>query len=104
MITSADLDRIYKMYPRKQGKSLGYKKMSKDLKSVNDLADLERAITNYLAMTIDTEIKYVKHFSTFMNCWRDYLDVELLESELSQDKWSKVFSDNPLKLVSDASK
>ena len=65
-------------YPRKIGKTLGIKKLLKEIKNETDLIDLNAAIQNYkkLCISNQTEPQFIKHFSTFASCWRDYLEVE----------------------------
>ncbi|MEN0058915.1 MAG: hypothetical protein AAGB31_08775 [Bdellovibrio sp.] len=68
---------IYKKhYPRKVGRSDGLDKASKDLKTEQDLVDFESAIVRYATdcATKKTEAKYIKHFSTFVSTWRDWLE------------------------------
>lgn len=73
----AQIEIIYQLhYPLKKGKSAGIDAAAKQLKSEKDLMDFETAVTRY---SIDcerkgTEAKYIKHFSTFVSTWRDWLD------------------------------
>lgn len=73
---------VYQSYPRKIGKTLGIKKLLKEIKSETDLVDLKKAIENYkqLCISNQTEPQFIKHFSTFAACWRDYLEVEVSSS------------------------
>lgn len=83
-----DLDALYQEYPRKQGKSTGMKKLTKIIDSQEKYDNFKTAIFNYreLLLKENTEPNFVKHFSTFVNCWEDYLhqteqtiDFELVE-------------------------
>ena len=67
---------IYKTYPCKEGKSEGFKVYSKEILTLDDQNQLAAAIRAYVALCRKEkrETKYMKHFGTFMNCWRDYLD------------------------------
>lgn len=73
------VDRIYQLYPRQEGKARGMAVLAKTLKTEQDLADFEKAVTNYAAKcrNENTEKKYIKLFSTFVGTkevqtWRDY--------------------------------
>lgn len=74
-ITDADLESAYKLYPRKEGKSEGLERLAKQIKTHAHLAELKRAIANYAEQQrLDgTEPKYMKHFSTFVSTWRDWI-------------------------------
>lgn len=75
-ITEADLEAAYKAYPRKEGKSEGLERLGKQVKTRADLDALKRAIANYAEQQrLDgTEREYMKHFSTFVSSWRDWID------------------------------
>lgn len=66
--------RAYAAYPRKLGKTKGLKKLAREIKSDQDLANLEKAISNYATSVKDTEPQFVKHFSTFVSEWRDWVE------------------------------
>ncbi len=72
---SFDFEILYKMYPRKEGKSAGFKKCEK-IKTQKEYDLLKRAIEIYSAKVIreKTEIQFIKQFSTFMTSWRDWLE------------------------------
>lgn len=76
-----DFESLYKLYPRKRGKTLGLEKCKRTIKTEKDYLDLKLAITNYARMVREeqTEPQYMKHFSSFMSCWRDYLDEEIFQ-------------------------
>lgn len=69
---------LYKKYPRKMGKSIGIKKLVKEIKSDEDLEQLSGAIENYAnhCLRNKTEEQYIKHFSTFAVCWRDWAETQ----------------------------
>lgn len=69
--TRSDLERLYALYPRKEGKRLGMEAAKK--LSPSKLSELELAIRNYAASVAAKDTQYVKHFSTFMNNWEDYI-------------------------------
>lgn len=69
---------IYKNFPRKEGKQAGIQKCKAQIKSQEDFELLSKAVDRYAAHCRKeaTELKFIKHFSTFMGCWRDWLDPE----------------------------
>jgi len=71
-IIAQQVEQLYLKYPRKEGKTKGIQKLSKEMKTPEDLTLLEKSISNYTKVC-GTEKKYIKHFSTFAGCWRDYL-------------------------------
>lgn len=73
-----EIEKLYEKYPRKLGKKAGMKKLSKF--SDSKLIELNKAIDNYLILIERENIKkeYIKHFSTFVNNYEDYLEVEIL--------------------------
>lgn len=77
-ISNADLEAIYVGYPRKVGKAKGFERARRDIKSIRELNDLAKAVINYRAHCEreKTESKYIKHFSTFIGEWRDWVDPE----------------------------
>jgi len=82
------LDDIYKIYPRKEGKSIGLKKLSKILKTDADILRCHQAAQNYakLCELEGRDRQYIKHFSSFANCWEDYESAEDLGLEKIQPK------------------
>lgn len=72
-----ELDLIYKTkYPRKEGKARGMTKLIREIASPEDLAQFEKAVTNFAThhKKLGTEPQYLKHFSTFASEWRDWID------------------------------
>jgi hypothetical protein len=82
-VTKESLELVYRAYPRKQGKSKGMKVAWRDLKTPSDVESLFTAIRNYRAFLEKnhTSSQYVLMFSTFMNQWEDWLDLEHGSSE-----------------------
>jgi hypothetical protein len=68
----------YELYPSKKGKQRGMQMLKKQLKSEKDFEDFKKAVENYAAdiQNNGTESKYIKHFSTFANCWKDWIEVQ----------------------------
>ena len=85
-----EIEHIYAdLYPLKKGKTKGVEKLSKEIKSDEDLEKLKLAITNY-SKTIN-DPKYIKHFSTFASEWKDYLDANVGKAIVIQTKATAVF-------------
>lgn len=71
------IELIYsKHYPLKKGKSNGIDAAARDLKTEKDLVDFETAVVRYAneCKVKGTHSEYIKHFSTFVSTWRDWLD------------------------------
>ena len=71
---STDRGRI--KYPRKEGKKRGLEICARQIKSVEDYQQLQTAIQRYSRYVKNNgiELKFVKHFSSFVNNWTDWLD------------------------------
>lgn len=71
-----DFEPAYNLYRLKKGKSKGLEKLKKEIKTSYDVSLLIKAIENYNKdLDINkTEIKYIKHFSTFASEWRDWIE------------------------------
>lgn len=73
-----DFDAIYARYPRKIGKADGLKRLRASVRSEADYESLKRALDQYLAYIAQYvtpgEKKFIKHFSTWAGCWRDFAD------------------------------
>lgn len=84
------IEQIYSsLYPRKEGKSAGLKKLANEINFEN-LSDFETAVKNYSSRVKDQETKFIKHFSSFATCWRDYLT---LEQETKKPKYQVLGND-----------
>lgn len=84
-----NFEEIYKLYPLKKGKSKGLKIANREIKSDDDFGNLGRAVLNYAKSVQGSDPKFVKHFSTFMNEWRDWLDPEAGTSTLVSINWDQ---------------
>lgn len=78
-----DFESIYQKYPRKVGKSSGMAKLAKTIKTVETYEKFTKSVNNFLEehKIAGTDLKYVPHFSTFVNRWQDYLEENGWESE-----------------------
>jgi hypothetical protein len=72
-----DFEVLYHGYPLKKGKQKGIASCERQIRTPADYEALRRAIANYAAEVRGKDPQYVKHFSTFMGCWRDYLEVHV---------------------------
>jgi len=68
-----DIGALYSLYPRKIGKTRGIAKLKREIKSEQDYYLCVRAIENYAKSVRGKEMEYVKHFSSFVSEWRDWI-------------------------------
>ena len=69
-----DLEAVYQKYPLKKGKSRGMKKIQREIKTPDDFERFSKAVDNYANDVKNTEPRYIKHFSTFVSEWTDWVD------------------------------
>lgn len=71
-----DFESLYKKYPRKEGRAAGLKICKAQIKAEEEFSLLSKAIDRYAehCKKNATEPRYIKHFSSFMSHWRDWLD------------------------------
>lgn len=89
-----DFESIYKKYPKKEGKSRGFKILKVQIKTKEDYENIIKAIDNYsiYCSTNIKERKYIKHFSTFMGEWRDWINYEESKDiELTEEQLNKIY-------------
>lgn len=82
------VENVYQnFYPRKEGKEIGIKKVMKELKTKEDLMAFERAVIRYKDHCAKnaTQPKYIKHFSSFTQSWREWCDPETGSASNSVD-------------------
>lgn len=72
--TDFDFESVYRRYPKKIGKSKGIKKLATEIKTLEDFEKLIVAVENYGQSRRGQDPKYTKHFSTFANEWRDWIE------------------------------
>jgi hypothetical protein len=87
-----DFEILYLEYPRKEGKSEGIKKCKSQIKTILEYENLRDAIARYRdhVQKAGTETRFVKQFSTFMGCWRDWLDPRTGTAEVRKTSRQKV--------------
>lgn len=81
-----DLDEIYNAYPKKVGKKKGLDKLKKKIRNQEDF-DLILSGAKKYADHCDlnqTDKKYIKHFSTWVNqeCWNDEIETEMTDRDI----------------------
>jgi hypothetical protein len=81
-----DFEAVYKNYPRKEGKKKGFEKLTTIIKTQGDYDNLLLSVENYSEQERESERKHIKHFSTFVNCYEDYIRIELNEKDEAQQK------------------
>ncbi len=81
-----DFASIYQEYPRKLGKAKGLKIAEREIKTEADFDRLMIAVKRYAGHVRreNLEADYVKHFSTFMSSWEDWLDDDVGKFKPSQ--------------------
>ena len=70
-----DLEAAYKLYPRKEGKSKGMAKLSREIASSQEYEQLVTSIKNYSETVKNKDREFIKMFSSFATDWRDYIEV-----------------------------
>lgn len=76
-ISSFDFDIVYNKYPKKVGKKKGIECLRRSIKTIEQYNMLMQSVVNYTKLTEKTETQFIKQFSTFSNCWEDYIEIEL---------------------------
>lgn len=71
-----DFESAYNLYPCKKGKTKGLEKLKREIDSIEELELFKTSIKNYCLdfKQNKIDIKYYKHFSTFVGEWRDWID------------------------------
>ena len=77
------IDIYSRHYPLKKGKSKGVAMALRTIKNEDDLKNFETAVKKYAADCVNsrTEAKYIKHFSSFVSIWTDWLDGDVGTSD-----------------------
>lgn len=84
-----DFERIYELFPRRIGKKTGIERLRKTITTIEKYELLESAVRHYASEMQHTEEKYIKHFSSWVSCWMDWIPEGVTtsnqESQLSLD-------------------
>lgn len=77
-----DFDFVYSLYPKKEGKKKGIEKLHGAIKNQADYDKLILCTKNYVekCKLENTELKYIKQFSTFANCYEDYCEIQIVNN------------------------
>jgi len=69
---------LWEQYPRKRGRKDAWRHFKNSVKNDADWLDIQKALANYLASikAEKTETRFIKHGNSFINNWRDYLELE----------------------------
>jgi len=94
MFNKEEFERIYSLYPRKMGKKRGKERFKRQIKTPDDYKNFEKAVHNYIICTKNTEKQYMKHFSTFMLDWEDFIEVEEIDVVLDKAAIREVICGN----------
>jgi len=69
------LEDVYRdHYPRKEGKQEGLERALKQCTKIEDLQLFKAAVLRYAAAKKGEEVRYLKHFSSFVSVWREWTD------------------------------
>lgn len=83
-----EIEDLYREYPRKVGKTKGLEKLNKEITNQDDLANLKKAIKNYGWHVAGAESRFVKHFSTWVSEWRDWVEYKPeAERVVNEEVW-----------------
>lgn len=71
-----DFEKVYRKFPRREGKSRGMESFETQILTDQDFADLETAVDHYSQLMVlrKSETKHILLWSTFANRWRDYIE------------------------------
>ncbi len=75
---------IYKKYPKKVGKSIGFKKLRASVKTIESYELLSVALERFLAFHREkgTTKQYYPYFSTWATSWMDWSDIDAGKSHI----------------------
>ncbi len=75
-IAQNEFARVYELYPRKLGKKRGFAKLKTIFRLPENIVKFEIAVKNYTQHCAfeKKEPRYIMHFSTFVNCWEDWVE------------------------------
>jgi hypothetical protein len=84
-VASFDFESVYERYPIKKGKKAAMKKLASSIKTQEQFDAFAKAVNNYLAEIAHnkTEPRFIKHFSTFVNNYEDYLNPDVIQPNVT---------------------
>ncbi len=95
-MTRNEFERVWKEYPEKKGKEAAWRSIRWQIKNVEDLADLFKAIENYKKDMVFQRKAFPglrwKHGSTFFGpnqYWRDFIDYESPDAHKPNKEYKK---------------
>jgi hypothetical protein len=77
-----DFEALYRTYPRKEGKRDGMRICERDIRTPADFEALTKAVANYASIA---KPGFVKHWSSFMANWRDYVEPIEVEAAMTPE-------------------
>ena len=88
-----NFDLIYDLYPKKVGKKKGLEKCRSQIKTQEQYDNLHKSVERYKKHCIDekTESQFIKHFSTFMNSWEDWIEESVGSTDLPKEEDFEVY-------------
>lgn len=71
-----DVEGLYEIYPRKEGRQRGVQKLRAEIKTPEEFASVSQALTHYITYCKANQLeqRFIKHFSTWVSEWKDWLD------------------------------
>jgi len=99
-VADSEFQKVYENYPKKAGKAAGMKLCRRTVTDA-DLPALATAIANYRnhLEREKTEPRFIKHFSTFMNEWRDWIDPTHGSSDISSARLDAEYREKERKIL-----
>lgn len=72
-LPSFDFEAVYAKFPRRIGKKTGIEKLKKSVTTQDKYELLMQAVENYARLMSSTEEQYIKHFSSWVSVWMDWI-------------------------------
>lgn len=94
VVSSYDFESVFARYPKKTAKAKCIEKMKSTVKTDEDLANLNKSLTNYMAVVEEDREKGFKDRAwkdalTFFGNWKDYIEVETESQRIIREKEEK---------------
>jgi hypothetical protein len=81
-----EFEALWKLYPNKDGRKTAERHFRASVKSDKDIADINKALQNYLSSKKVKE-GYIKNGSTWFNNWRDWIDYKEPTKQGVKENW-----------------